>query len=66
MIENVTGNACKHIAYPDGNYSETAVNIGMECGYEAALTTIEGINKIGCEIMTLKRISVPLTSDRRN
>ena len=63
MIEKVTGNACKHIAYPDGNYSETAVSIGMECGFDAGLTTTEGINKIGCEIMTLKRISVPLTSD---
>ncbi len=62
-IEQVAGNVCKHIAYPDGNYSETAVNIAMECGFEAGVTTIEGINRIGCEVMTLKRVSVPLTSE---
>jgi peptidoglycan/xylan/chitin deacetylase (PgdA/CDA1 family) len=62
-IEKVVGNACRHIAYPDGNYSETAVKIAKECGFESGVTTIEGINRIGCGIMTLKRISVPLTPD---
>ena len=64
MIEKKTGNPCKYIAYPNGDCSESAMNIAMEIGYEAAVTTSEGINKIGCNSMMLKRVSLPRTSDK--
>ncbi len=63
IIEKNTGNPCKYIAYPNGDCSENARNVAQESGYLAGLTTIEGINKIGCDTMMLKRISLPWTSD---
>jgi peptidoglycan/xylan/chitin deacetylase (PgdA/CDA1 family) len=63
IIEKKTGNPCKYIAYPNGDCSESARNIALEAGYEAGVTTEEGINEIGCDSMTLKRISLPWTSD---
>ena len=62
-IEMKTGNPCKYIAYPNGNYSETAGKIVLESGYEAGLTTIEGINTVGCDITKIKRVCLPWTSD---
>lgn len=62
-IENKTGKDCKYIAYPDDSFSDEAAFIAHQCGYQAALTTIEGINQIGCNIMKLKRICIPLTTD---
>jgi len=64
IIEKKTGNPCKYIAYPNGDCSESARNIALEAGYEAGVTTDEGINKIGCDGMTLKRVSLPWTSDK--
>ena len=63
IIEKKTGNPCNYIAYPNGDCSESARNVAMESGYLAGLTTIEGINKIGCDTMMLKRIPLPWTSD---
>jgi peptidoglycan/xylan/chitin deacetylase (PgdA/CDA1 family) len=63
VIENKTGNPCKYIAYPNGDCSDGARNIVSEAGYEAGVTTNEGINKIGCDCMMLKRISLPWTTD---
>lgn len=64
LIEEKTGNPCKYIAYPNGDCSESARNVALECGYEAGVTANEGINKIGCDCMTLKRIYLPWTSDK--
>lgn len=64
MIEKKTGNPCRYIAYPDGDWSERARNIALEAGYEAGVTTREGINRTGCDSMTLKRVSLPRTSDK--
>ena len=63
FIENRTGNDCKYIAYPDDSFTEAAALVASECGYKAAVTTMEGINQIGCNPMTLKRVCIPLTSD---
>jgi len=64
MIEKRTGNRCRYIAYPNGDCSASARSIALEAGYEAGVTTDEGINKIGCDRMTLKRVSLPWTSDK--
>jgi len=63
MIEEKTGRKCNYLAYPMGVYSDAAANIARECGYDAALTTVEGLNRIGCDIMTLKRVHIPRTYD---
>jgi peptidoglycan/xylan/chitin deacetylase (PgdA/CDA1 family) len=62
-IEEKTGASCRYIAYPNGDCSERARNAALEAGYEAGVTTEEGINRIGCDCMTLRRISLPRTSD---
>lgn len=62
-IEEKTGVPCRHIAYPNGDCSERARNAALEAGYEAGVTTEEGINRIGCDCMTLRRISLPWASD---
>lgn len=64
LIETRTGNTCNYIAYPDGNCSVSAKNIAVESGYEAGVTTSEGINRIGCDTMMLKRVHIPWTSDK--
>ena len=64
IIKEKTGNPCKYIAYPNGDCSESAIKIALEAGYEAGVTTNEGINETGCDRMTLKRISLPWTSDK--
>ncbi len=63
MIEQKTGRKCRYLAYPMGVYSDEAAAIARECGYDAALTTVEGVNRIGCDLMTLKRVHVPATYD---
>jgi len=55
--------ACRFLAYPDGSYTQEIMKLGMECGYEAAVTTEEGRNKLGCDPMSLKRITFPSIRD---
>jgi peptidoglycan/xylan/chitin deacetylase (PgdA/CDA1 family) len=62
-IEERTGTRCRYIAYPNGDCSESAKNLALEAGYEAGVTTEEGINEVGCDPMELKRVSLPWTSD---
>jgi len=59
QIEDRTGRTCKYLAYPDGFFSSKAAAIARECGYSAAATTEYGTNKIGCDLMSLKRIALP-------
>ena len=63
MIEEQTRSLCKYIAFPDDSYSVAAAQIARECGYRAAVTTNEGLNRIGSDVMLLKRFSLPVTSD---
>jgi len=62
-IEEKTGKKCDYLAYPSGAFSAEAMIVARECGYHAAATTVEGINRIGCDLMSLKRVTFPLTSD---
>ena len=60
-IESETGEICQYFAYPDGHYNETVMKICAEAGYKAALTMDAGLNEMGHDPMSLKRISVPLS-----
>jgi len=62
-IEEKTGNNCDYLAYPSGAFSEKTMMIARECGYHAAATTVEGLNRIGCDLMRLKRVTIPVASD---
>ncbi len=63
LIEEKTGRPCRYLAYPMGIFSDMAAAIARESGYDAALTTAEGLNRIGCDLMTLKRVHVQETYD---
>lgn len=58
-IERKTGRECRYVCFPSGSHSLEAAEIAKECGYVAALTTVEGMNKIGEDPMFLKRIGFP-------
>lgn len=62
-IEARTGVPCRFIAYPDGDWSERAGKAAREAGYEAGVTTGEGINRVGCDLMALRRVALPWTTD---
>ncbi len=63
MIEGKTGRECAYLAYPNGIFSDRVAMIARECGYDAALTTVEGLNRVGCDLMKLKRVNMPSTDD---
>lgn len=60
-IERHTGKACHHLCYPNGDFSDSAVQIARECGYVSAVTCMEGRNRVGEDLMKLHRVSLPLS-----
>jgi peptidoglycan/xylan/chitin deacetylase (PgdA/CDA1 family) len=60
MMEAHTNRPCLHLAYPYGSYNGRVAEIARECGYVAGLTTEEGPNRVGAELMTLRRYALPL------
>lgn len=58
-IEEHTGKPCLSLCYPNGSFSEETVNIARECGYLCVVTTEEGLNSLGDDVMKLKRMNLP-------
>lgn len=59
IITEKTGRRPKHLAWPFGEYSETALEMAKEVGFEACLTTRIGAVKRGDNLYELKRFSPP-------
>jgi len=57
-LETHTGGSCLSICYPNGSFDEQTVRIARESSYVCGLTTQEGFNCIGDDVMTLKRVSL--------
>ena len=57
-LEQHTGRSCPWISYPKGSFHEETVAIARECGYVCGLTTEEGWNRPGDDLMRLRRIGV--------
>jgi peptidoglycan/xylan/chitin deacetylase (PgdA/CDA1 family) len=64
MIEAQIGKACQFFCYPNGSVTESVVALVQECGFKAAVTTEEGTNRVGENLMLLRRLSFPETGDR--
>jgi peptidoglycan/xylan/chitin deacetylase (PgdA/CDA1 family) len=62
-IEAETKRACRHFCYPNGSVDGRAAEAARVCGYEAAVTTEEGANRPGCDLMTLRRVDLPPSGD---
>ena len=58
-IEKHMGKQCTTVCYPNGNYSDETIEIARECGYTCGVTTEEGLNTAGEDVMTLRRVNVP-------
>lgn len=60
-IEEKLTRKCRHFCYPDGSYNAEVAKEVEKCGYESAVTTEYGLNSMGDNVFTLKRIhlSVP-------
>lgn len=63
MIEAQTGQTCRYFCYPNGSVSDTVTVLARKCGYEAAVTTEEGTNRVGEDPLLLRRLSFPETGD---
>ncbi len=58
-IEVHTDRPCQALCYPNGSYTEEMVELARQCGYLCAVTTDEGLNHVGDDLMKLKRINMP-------
>jgi len=58
-IEKHLGRKCVHFCYPNGDYNEKVVGLVEEADYMSALSTQDGLNCIGDNIYSLKRIPFP-------
>jgi peptidoglycan/xylan/chitin deacetylase (PgdA/CDA1 family) len=59
MIEARTRRSCRHLAYPNGSFNAEVAELARECGYTCAVTTVEGLNRVGDDLLMLRRIPLP-------
>lgn len=53
------GQPCAHFCYPNGDYDAAVVEQVRDTGYASAVTTEKGLNRVGDELMTLRRYAMP-------
>ncbi len=58
-IERHTGRECRFFCYPSGSFSRASTRVLKNCGYTAAVTTLEGLNRRNDHPFTLRRINLP-------
>jgi len=58
-IEEKTGRPCLYFCYPNGCWNKHILSIVKESGFIAAITSDEGSNTVGTELLALSRISFP-------
>ena len=63
-IERQTDKECRYFCFPSGSFSQVSLGVLKECGYEAAVTTQEGLNRRGQNLFALNRISLPSSAGR--
>lgn len=50
---------CKHFCYPNGDHDAAVAALVDEAGYTSAVTTDNGLNSVGDDLMTLRRYPMP-------
>ena len=58
-IEHHTSRPCLSLCYPNGSFTDETIAIARKCGYLCGVTTREGTNTAGDDVMRLRRINVP-------
>jgi peptidoglycan/xylan/chitin deacetylase (PgdA/CDA1 family) len=62
-IEAETGRPCHYFCYPNGSFDRQAAETVRACGYEAAVTTEDGANPPGSDLMSLRRVDLSPTGE---
>ena len=62
-LENIVSRKCKYICYPNGDYDDRVRVHARACGYEAGLTTDEGLNGPGMDLYRLRRNHLPKSAE---
>lgn len=62
IIEQNLKIECDAFCYPDNSYNEQVVDFVRE-HYQVAVTTDNGLNQVGCDMMRLKRFNMPTHQD---
>jgi peptidoglycan/xylan/chitin deacetylase (PgdA/CDA1 family) len=52
---NIPGKTCRYLAYPFGNYDANVIARAQAAGYEAAFTTLGGLNTMSTPLFELRR-----------
>ena len=58
-IERQLSVECMSVAYPNGDYTVSVAHIACRAGYLCAVTTETGVNRIGDNMLALRRIDFP-------
>jgi len=64
ILEEKTGRKINTFAYPNGtqgDFSPMTIDLLRRSGYVAAVTTMRGVNRSGCDLFRLRRTGVYLT-----
>jgi peptidoglycan/xylan/chitin deacetylase (PgdA/CDA1 family) len=56
-IEAQLGRECRHFCYPNGSVDDKSAEAVRSSGYLSAVTTEEGLNTVGVDLMRLQRIN---------
>jgi peptidoglycan/xylan/chitin deacetylase (PgdA/CDA1 family) len=54
---------CTHFCYPNGSLNDDTPGYVRKAGYESAVTTEAGTNPVNTDLMKIKRIHMPDSSD---
>ncbi len=63
-MECHTGKPCQSLCFPNGSYTDETIALAKDCGYTCCVTAAEGLNRIGDDVMTLRRIHLPMDASR--
>jgi len=59
-LEAITGRPCRTFCYPNGDWDQASREAVSAAGYEASFSTEPGLNDIGCDLLTIRRVFLPL------
>ena len=59
-LEAITGQPCRTFCYPNGDWDQISREAVAAAGYEASFTVAPGLNAVGCDLLTLQRVFLPL------
>lgn len=62
-LERKLDRPCRHFCYPNGDHDRAVAALVDKAGYISAVTTDNGLNGVGDDLMTLRRYAMPSSTD---